>query len=302
MSETVRLVGLTKDYGRHRALDGVDLTIGAGEVFGYLGPNGAGKTTTIRLLMGLLRPTKGRAEVFGLDAWGDSVRVHARTGYLPGEPGLYDRLTGREVVEYFAGLRRDRADLHHAITLAERFDLDLDRRVHDLSKGNRQKLAIVQAFMSEPDLLVLDEPTSGLDPLVQQEFHELVGEVTGRGATVLLSSHMLSEVQHMADRVGIIREGRLVAVERLEDLRAKSLHRVEAHLRGPVTVDAFAALDGVRQLTLSNGVLRCGIPQRSLDALVKTLGRFQVLDMTVTEDDLEEMFLTYYAEGSPDAA
>ena len=292
MTGVVRLVDLTKDYGRHRALDGVNLEIAEGEVFGYLGPNGAGKTTTIRLLLGLLRPTQGRAEVFGLDSWRDSVRIHVRLGYLPGEPGLYERRTGQEVVDYFAGLRGNRADREHAAELAGRFDLDLSRRGRTLSRGNKQKLAIVQAFMSRPDLVVLDEPTSGLDPLVQQEFHHLLREVTGRGGTVLLSSHVLGEIQEMAGRVGIIRHGRLVAVERLGDLRAKALHQVEVRLAGPLAGDpapvrdALARLDGARQLTLEHGVVRCALPRRSLDALVKVLAGFEVADVAITEADL----------------
>ena len=302
MGDVVRLEGLTKDYGRHRALDGVDLAVGTGEVFGYLGPNGAGKTTTLRLLLGLLRPSSGRATVFGLDAWADASAVHARTGYLPGEPALYPRLTGRDLVAYFARLRRRPTDVAAAARLAERFDLDLDRRIRALSKGNRQKLAIVQAFMSEPDLAVLDEPTAGLDPLVQQEFHQLLRETTGRGATVLFSSHVLDEVERVADRVGIIRHGRLVAVERLEDLRAKAVHRVEARTVGPVDLGAFTALEGLRQLSLEGGVLRFGVPESSLDAAVKALGRCRVIDLSVTEADLEELFLTYYSEAGVDAA
>jgi ABC-2 type transport system ATP-binding protein len=300
--EVVRLVGLTKDYERHRALENVDLVVGEGEVFGLLGPNGAGKTTTIRLIMGLLRPTAGRAEVLGLDAWHDSVSIHARVGYLPGEPGLYKRLTGQEIIDYFTAIRRDAVARRTAKRLAERFDLDLGRRVRTLSRGNRQKLAVVQAFMSSPDLVVLDEPTSGLDPLVQQEFHLLVRETTARGATVLLSSHVLDEVQRLADRIGIIRQGQLVAVERLEELRAKALHHVEARFVGPVDRAAFGALAGVRHLTLEGGLLCCGLPATSLDALIKTLGRFQVTDVAITEADLEEMFLTYYGEEVSHAA
>ena len=298
----IRLDGLTKYYGSHHALEEVDLTVEQGEVFGYLGPNGAGKTTTIRLLLGLLRPTAGRAEVLGLDAWSDSVRVHARTGYLPGDAAFNDRLTGREVVAFFAGLRSRRGDVRAAEALAERLDLDLDRRIHALSRGNRQKLAIVQAFMSEPDLLVLDEPTSGLDPIVQMEFQALLRETVERGGTVLLSSHVLDEVQRTADRVGMIRAGRVVAVERLEELRAKALHRVVARLIGPVDPDVAARVPGVRHLALDDGVLRCAVPEASLDPLVKALARCTVGDLSITEPDLEEMFLTFYGEPVSNAA
>ena len=183
----VRLSRLSKRYGSHPALVDVDLEIDQGEVFGYLGPNGAGKTTTIRILLGLLRPTTGRAEVFGLDTWSDAVAVHARTGYVPGEPGLWERLTGAATITYLARLRDDLAQVARARVLAERLDLDLGRRVGALSKGNKQKLVIVQAFMGDPELIVLDEPTTGLDPLMQQEFHAIVRETTARGGTVLLS-------------------------------------------------------------------------------------------------------------------
>lgn len=221
----VRSFGLTKHYGKSPALVDLDLEVRRGEVFGYLGPNGAGKTTTIRLLLGFLRPTRGRAEVLGLDAWQHSTEIHRRTGYMPGEPAMYDRLTGRELTTYLGHLRGGVA--RGAVDkLAERFELDLDRPIRSLSRGNRQKVALVQAFMSSPDLLVLDEPTSGLDPLVQQQFHALLHECAAAGQTVLLSSHVLSEVQRVADRVGIIRAGRLVAVERLEHLREKAAHHV----------------------------------------------------------------------------
>ncbi|HET9076234.1 MAG TPA: ABC transporter ATP-binding protein [Acidimicrobiales bacterium] len=298
----ILLDGLTKHYGPHRALEHVDLTVEQGEVFGYLGPNGAGKTTTIRLLVGLLRPTAGRAQILGLDAWSDSVRIHARTGYVPGDAAFNDRLTGREVVAFFAGLRGRPADVATAGVLAERLDLDLDRRIRALSRGNRQKLAIVQAFMSEPDLLVLDEPTSGLDPIVQVEFQALLRSTVERGGTVLLSSHVLDEVQRTADRVGMIRAGRLVAVEQLEELRAKALHRVVARLAGPADPGAAARIPGVRNLAFEDGVLRCAVPEASLDPLVKVLARGTVSDLSVTEPDLEEMFLTFYTEPASDAA
>jgi ABC-2 type transport system ATP-binding protein len=297
----VRLSGLSKRYGSHPALADVDLEIAEGEVFGYLGPNGAGKTTTIRILVGLLRPTAGRAEVFGLDAWSDAVAVHGRTGYVPGEPGLWERLTGEATIAYLARLRDDLEQVARARVLAERLDLDLDRRVGALSKGNKQKLVIVQAFMSEPDLVVLDEPTTGLDPLMQQEFHAMVRETTARGGTVLLSSHLLDDVQRTADRVGIIRAGRLVAVERLEDLRAKAVHRVAARLDGPFDPAAFAAIPGIRDITVDHGSVELRVPAGALDATVKTLARCRIVDVEISETDLEEMFLAYYG-ASADAA
>jgi ABC-2 type transport system ATP-binding protein len=301
MGLVIRTVGLTKRYGDHDAVLDVDLAVEAGEVFGYLGPNGAGKTTTIRLLMGMLRPTDGRATVFGLDSWRDAPAVHARTGYVPGDPALYDRLTGAQLLDYVAHLR-GAGNRAHGDEIAERLDLDLGRPIRTLSRGNRQKVALAQAFMGAPDLLVLDEPTSGLDPLVQLEFHRLVREQAARGGTVLLSSHVLSEVQQIADRVGIIRAGRLVAVERLSELRARSLHHVTARVTGDVDVAAFRAVDGVHDVALEGDVLRCSAAQQALDAVVKLLAAYHVVDLEVAEATLDETFLAYYGEGDDDAA
>ena len=297
----VRTTGLTKYYGRTPALQDLDLEIRRGEVFGYLGPNGAGKTTTLRLLMGLLRPDGGRAEVLGQDAWRDSVAVHRAVGYLPGESALYDRMTGRQHADYFAHLRA-----HHrpsrAVELAARLDLDLDRPARALSKGNRQKLVMVLALMSHPELLLLDEPTSGLDPLVQQEFQNLVREHTDAGGTVLLSSHVLGEVQRIADRIGVVRAGRLITVERLDDLRGKSLHHVRARFAQPVDPAPFHRLPDLRDLAVDGRALRCSAPQSALDALLKEVARHPVLDFECAEAELEETFLAYYSTGAEHAA
>lgn len=205
MSEAAILTeDLTKRYGKHQALDGLDLVVRRGEVFGFLGPNGAGKTTTIRLLLDLIRPTAGRVEVLGMDPRRQGREVRRRVGYLPGKLALYDRLTGREVLTYLGHLR-DGVDWAHADSLARRLDLDLNRPIGALSRGNKQKVGLVQALMHRPELLILDEPTGGLDPLVQREFHRLVREASGEGRTVFLSSHVLGEVERVADRVGIIR-------------------------------------------------------------------------------------------------
>jgi ABC-2 type transport system ATP-binding protein len=289
----VETQGLTKSYGRTLALRDLDLRIETGEVFGYLGPNGAGKTTTLRLLMGLLRPSCGQARVLGMDTWGDSVRVHRDVGYLPGEPAFYRRMTGMQHLEYLAHLRGDR-HARHGRELAGRLDLDLSRPATSLSKGNRQKLAVVLAMMSRPRLLLLDEPTSGLDPLMQQEFQALLREHTGTGGSVLLSSHVLAEVQRLADRIGVVRAGRLIAVERLEALRAKSLHHVTATFADRVDPADFTGLPGVRDLQLADGTLRCSTPQSSLDALLKQVSRHRVVDFECAEAELEETFLTYY--------
>jgi ABC-2 type transport system ATP-binding protein len=297
----VRTVGLGKSFGSTVALQDVGLTIGRGEVFGYLGPNGAGKTTTLRLLMGMLRPTEGRASVVGLDAWRDAVAVHRRVGYLPGEPAFYGRLTGRQHVSYFRHLRRD-ADDKRAVLLADRLDLDLDRPALELSKGNRQKLAVVLAMMSGPELLIFDEPTSGLDPIVQQEFHALLREQTAAGGSVLLSSHVLSEVQRVADRIGVVRAGRLIAVERMDDLRAKSLHHVGARFDDRVSEAEFADVPGVRDLAITGRSMTCSAPQSALDGLLKQIARHSVVDLDCAEAELEETFLAYYGTGEHNAA
>ncbi|HCU94613.1 MAG TPA: ABC transporter [Actinobacteria bacterium] len=297
----VRTTGLSKRYGHLAALTDVSLRIDGGEIFGYLGPNGAGKTTTLRLLMGMIRATSGSATVLGLDAWRDSVEIHRRVGYLQGEAALYDRLTGRQHISYFCHLR-GADDQASALKLAARLDLDLDQAARTLSKGNRQKIAVVLALMSAPELLILDEPTTGLDPLVQQEFHALLREHTGRGGSVLLSSHVLDEVQRVADRIGVVRSGRLIAVERLEELRRKSLHHITARFTAPVTADAFGRLPDVRDMRLTGQLLTCTAPQSALNALLKEVARHDVVDFECAEAELEETFLTYYGAGGRDAA
>jgi len=289
----VQLAGLTKRFGRNTALDDVTLTIGPGEVFGYLGPNGAGKTTTIRLLMGMLRPTSGTASVLGLDAWRQSRDVHRVVGYVPGEPALYDRLTGHQHVAYCSHLRH-RDDGQRAAEVAARLDLDLGKAARTLSRGNRQKLAVVLAVMSRPRLLVLDEPTSGIDPLVQQVFHSILREHTADGGSALFSSHVLGEVERVADRIGVVRAGKLVAVERLQDLAARSLHRVRARFAGEVPAAGFAAVPGIRDLLVDGRTLSCNAPQSALDALLKLVSAGEVEDFECSEAPLEEMFLSYY--------
>lgn len=291
--QPVVLEALTKRFRRTVALDSVTFSLEPGEVFGYLGPNGAGKTTTIRLLMGMIRPTAGRARIFGLDAWSDAEAVHRLVGYVPGEPSLYPRLTGREHIDYLCHLR-GRDDGARAQAAAERLGLDLSRRSRTLSRGNRQKLAIVLALMSAPRLLVLDEPTSGLDPLVQREFHALLREHTRDGGSVLLSSHILGEVQRVADRIGVVRDGRLVAVERLADLSAKSLHHVRATFGDAVRAGEFAGVAGVRDLTVDGQSMNCSAPQSALDELLKRVCAHTVIDFECAEAELDEMFLTYY--------
>jgi ABC-2 type transport system ATP-binding protein len=295
----IRAEGLTKLFGSARGVLDLDLAVHAGEVFGFLGPNGAGKSTTIRLLLDLIRPTRGRVELFGLDSRRDSVAIRRRLGFLPGDLRLYERMTGRELLAYFAGLRGLRG-LGAGEELAARLDLELDRPIAALSKGNRQKVGLVQAFMHGPELLVLDEPTTGLDPLVQQRFHELVREATAAGSAVFLSSHVLPEVQHVADRVALIREGRLVLVDTVEALRERASMRVEVTFAEPPPADAFAGLPGVREVERRNATVRFSV-EGEADPLVKALARYHVRAVESTEADLEDIFLTLYGAGESDA-
>ena len=301
MGETVvRTSGLTKDYGRQRGIVDLDLEILSGEVFGYLGPNGAGKTTTIRLLLDYLRPTRGGATLFGLDAHRASLAIRRRVGYLPGELRLYDSLSGRELIDYFARLRGGVSRVRVA-DLAQRLDCDLRREIRTLSSGNRQKVGLIQALMNDPELLIIDEPTNGLDPLVQQTFYELVVEARAAGRTVLLSSHVLPEVERVCDRVAIIREGRLVVVERIADLRARAMRHLEIEFCRDVPREAFAGVAGIRDVTVEANVLRCTV-MGPMDPILKAANRFEVRMLTSSEPSLEEVFLESYGARPSDAA
>jgi ABC-2 type transport system ATP-binding protein len=293
----IEIEGLTKFYGSERGVEALDVSVDAGEVFGFLGPNGAGKTTTIRLLLDLIRPTAGRMRILGLDPRRQGAEVRRRLGYLPGDLAFHDRLTARQILRHFGALRGDvgpGAD-RRVMALAERLHLDLDRPTRALSRGNRQKIGLIQAFVHEPGVLLLDEPTSGLDPLMQQVFEQLVREATARGAAVFLSSHILSEVQDVADRAGIIRDGRLVAIEDVTELRAKALHRIEVRFARPVTAPSFTALSGVHDVEIEGSSLRCRL-EGAADPLVKELARHEVESFSATELDLEDLFLTHYGD------
>ncbi|HSG78343.1 MAG TPA: ABC transporter ATP-binding protein [Acidimicrobiia bacterium] len=295
METAIRTEGLTKHYGDVRALVDLDLEVRTGEIFGFLGPNGAGKTTTIRVFLDEIRPTAGRASILGMDSRADSVAIRRRVGYVPGDLALYPKLTGRELLTYFANLRGG-VDWSVVDGLADRLDSDLSRHIGDLSSGNRQKVGLIQAFMNEPDLLIMDEPSSGLDPLIQREFQAMMREVAAEGRTVFLSSHTLSEVQRVADRVGIIRHGELVAVEAVSSLRSKAMRRIEFEFAEPVTAEAFAAVDGVRDLVVENHRVSLAYDGK-IDTLLTTVaGRYEVVDIATHEADLEEIFLTYYEE------
>jgi beta-exotoxin I transport system ATP-binding protein len=290
----IAMTGLSKHYGSARGLFGLDLEIERGEIFGFLGPNGAGKSTTMRLLLDLIRPTSGSARVLGLDSRRDSVEIRRRVGFLPGELALHSRLTGRANLEYLAQLRGG-IDRRVRDSLAERFDAELDRPVRQLSTGNRQKLGLIQAFMHEPELLILDEPIAGLDPLVQRSFHELLGEVTAQGRTVFLSSHTLSEVERVTDRLAILREGRLVVVDSLENLRKVAVQRLEIEFADPVDGSEFRTIPGVREVQVSGETLTVGF-EGSADAVVKAAAAHEVRAIRPRDDDLEDIFLRYYRE------
>ena len=292
----IETVGLSKTYGgKVRALVDLDLRVERGEVFGYLGPNGAGKSTTIRLLLDLIRPTAGRVSVLGLDTRTDAVASRRSVGYLPGDLRLADRLTGHEQLESLARLR-GRVDETLRDELCERLGVILDRPIRQLSRGNRQKIGIVQAFMHRPELVVLDEPTAGLDPLLQNEMRALLRETAAGGSTVFLSSHSLDEVQHVADRVGIIRSGRLVDVDAVESLRERSLRHVTITFAEPIDPSAFGSLDGVRVVSVDGPVVRLSAPETAMDALVKSASRHAIADLVSQPADLEEIFLELYRE------
>jgi ABC-2 type transport system ATP-binding protein len=296
MTAIIQAEKLTKSYGEHRGIVEVDLTVNEGEVFGFLGPNGAGKTTTIRTVLDLIRPTSGRALVFGIESTADPVAIHRRIGYIPGEFTLYDRLTGGQTIQYFANLRGG-VDEAYQRSLIERFDIDPKRRYKELSKGNKQKIGLVIALQHQPELLILDEPTSGLDPLVQQSFFELVREAREAGRTVFLSSHILSEVERTADRVAIIRDGRIVKLGSVESLRDLAHHQVELRFTGPVPTEAFAKLDGVSEVAAEDHVLRMRV-SGPITPVVRAAAAYELLDFVSREPTLEETFLAQYGHGS----
>jgi ABC-2 type transport system ATP-binding protein len=269
-----------------------------GEVFGFLGPNGAGKSTTMRLLLDLIRPTSGSARLLGLDAHADSVEIRRRVGYLAGDFGLYPKLTGAAVLDYLGELR-GAIDRRRRDALAERFDADLHRPIRELSTGNRQKLGLIQAFMHDPELLILDEPIAGLDPLVQQSFHALLAERSAQGTTVFLSSHTLSEVERVTHRLAILRQGRLVVVDSLENLRRIAVQRLEIEFADPPPSPAtFEDLPGVRQVTAAGATLTVAF-EGTADAVVKAAAAHAVRAIRSRDDDLEEIFLRYYRADAP---
>ena len=287
---------LVKSYGWVKALRGVNLEVHAGEIFGFLGPNGAGKTTTIRCLLDLIRPGSGTVRVLGLDPQKSPLEVRRRTGYLPGELHVEDNATVASTLHYFNSLRANKADWSYVRNLADHINLDLKTQIKNLSKGNKQKVGIIQAMMHRPELLLLDEPTFGLDPLVQQEVLKLVTEACAEGATVFFSSHILSEVQEIADRVGIIRSGVVVEVAETETLLNRTLRRVHIRFKHAVEVHKLVDIPGVTILTQADGQNLTLQVEGEMDALIKALAAFPVIDFETDHPSLEEIFLAFYKE------
>jgi ABC-2 type transport system ATP-binding protein len=292
MTAVVETEQLSKSYGPFRGIIEVDLVVNQGEVFGFLGPNGAGKTTTIRILLDLIRPTSGRARVFGIETTADPVAIHRRIGYLPGEWNLYDRLTGAETITYFANLRGG-VDRTYIEQLVQRLDLDPSRRFREYSRGNKQKVGLITALQHRPELLVLDEPTAGLDPLVQQTFNELLFEARSEGRTVFLSSHIISEVERTCDRVAIIQEGRIVRLDTVEAVRSLAAHEVELRFTAPVAAAPFEAIPGVRNLVEEGRTLRM-LVAGPIAPVVRLAGKYDLVDFVSREPSLEEVFLSEY--------
>ncbi len=292
--------GLTVYYGRHRGILDLDLQVQRGEIYGFLGPNGAGKTTTMRVLMDIIRPTRGRATVFGLDCRRDGPEIRRRLGYVPGELSLYGYMTGQGFLEMIAELRGNDTDVAYRRRLCEQLDLNVNRRIAEYSQGNKRKLGLVAAFMSRPELLILDEPTTGLDPLMQRVVHSLVREARDEGRTVFFSSHNLPEVQAVCDRVGLIREGRMMAVERVAELTARRILRLRLTLEQSPDKDDFA-LDGVSAVTLNGRQVELEI-RHNLQAVMKIAVRRGIVDLETQPVTLEEVFMTYYGhEGGENA-
>ncbi|WP_086768954.1 ABC transporter ATP-binding protein [Streptomyces bobili] len=292
MTKAITVSGLHKSFGRTHALDGLDLEVETGEVHGFLGPNGSGKSTTIRVLLGLLRADSGAAQLLGRDPWRDAVEVHRRIAYVPGDVTLWRNLTGGEVIDLFGRLRDGGLDTRRRAELIERFELDPTKKGRTYSKGNRQKVALVAAFASDVDLLILDEPTSGLDPLMEGVFQRCVEEERDRGRTVLLSSHILSEVEELCDRVSIIRQGRTVETGSLADLRHLTRTSVTAELAGEP--DGLARLPGVHDLDVQGRRVRLQVDADGLDAVLRSLSETGVRSLTSTPPTLEELFLRHY--------
>jgi len=293
IDKVIATENLTKYYGKNRGVIDLSLEVNSGEIFGFLGPNGAGKTTTIRLLLNLIHPTKGKAEIFGLDSRSDSLEIRNRLGYLPGDVVLYDGMTGNEFLRLMGSFHKGNNG-RRLKEIQEILELDLSRQTRAYSKGMKQKLAIIQAFMNDPELLVLDEPTLGLDPLVQHKFYELLLSEKARGKTVFLSSHILPEVERVCDRVGIVRDGRLVSIENVSDLKFKKIRHMELSLSHEVSLDELK-IEGVEILSVKDTIVQLKV-SGNLPNLLKQICKLPIEDMAFPEATLEDTFMEFYGE------
>ena len=293
MDEIIQTKSLTKFYGKSRGIKDVSITVNRGDIFGFLGPNGAGKSTTIRIIMDFIRPSGGSATVFGMDCHRDSVAIRKRIGYIPGDFGLYGNMTGWKFLEYF-GRVRGGFDPAAAKEYARRMDIRLDRKMKEYSRGMRQKVAIIQAFMNNPDLIIMDEPTNGLDPLVQQSFMDMLREMADRGTTVFMSSHILSEVEKACNRVAIIKEGSIVAEEKVEELRQKSGKILEVKFVEPLRKEIFY-LPGISNVKQQNGGYRMTVTG-NIEEILREISSHKVADISIHQMTLEDIFMHYYEE------
>jgi ABC-2 type transport system ATP-binding protein len=285
---------LTRDFGTLRALDSLTLQVEQGEIFGFLGPNGAGKSTAIRLLLDLIRPTRGRASVLGHDCQSASMEVRRQVGFLPGDVRLYPNLSGRQMLEHFASLREVGVEESRALELADRLELRLDVKSSAYSKGNRQKLGLVLALMGAPRVLILDEPSSGLDPLIQHELWDLLHERAREGVTVFFSSHVMSEVELVCERVGILREGKLAAVDTVADMKVRAVRQIVVRFEGSAPPPEHFAIDGVHELRRDSDLVEFEV-EGAIDSLVKAIAEHRVVDLQTEQPTLEELLMTYYA-------
>src|SRR5579864_1756182 len=291
LQQVIVIDNLHKSYGKVQAVKGISMRVERGEIFGFLGPNGAGKTTTIRCMLDVIRPTSGTLRVLGLDAQRDKMELHKRIGYLPGDVRLPGQMTGKQVIDYFSRLQGRQPILLN--DLVERFDVELKRPIKGYSKGMRQKIGVVLAFMCDPQVLILDEPTSGLDPLLQRAFNDLLLEEQARGKTIFMSSHIMSDVERVCQRVAVIRQGELVTIEEVEKLRQKAGQRVTVEFGDAVSADEVARMPGVSMVTSHNSAYHFNV-SGSMDALIKALSRHEVLRLQAEEAPLEEVFLKFY--------
>ncbi|MDR0853445.1 MAG: ABC transporter ATP-binding protein [Clostridiales Family XIII bacterium] len=292
MSDTIiKATGLVKNFGKTKALDGVDLAVNAGEVFGFIGPNGAGKSTTIRILLGAIRANAGNAAIFGKDVWNDAVEIHKRIAYVPGDVNLWDNLTGGEIIDLFIRLRRG-GDKKYKEELIEKFDFDPTKKAGTYSKGNRQKVALVSAFASDADLYILDEPTSGLDPLMELVFQECVHKVKREGKAVLLSSHILSEVEKLCDRLTIIRNGKIIDTGTLKELRHLSRNNVTVETKN--AIEGIEKLEGVFDVANSGDEVSFKVDAEATGSVMKRLADADISHITVSPPTLEELFISHY--------